>query len=663
MAYRTKNDVKGERKLGMRAMHAMVSDSTFDAQATLALAQQNRDAFEKLDDLDNASFIACMKDMRENHPDLYPVFWWWRKAEEDAGRRQEDDGDAKEEVRYRAFMITQFLAAPFSDDWEDDRHTLKDGVTPWITEEQIANGLDHKSIKRWGWIWHDDDFYTEEDEIADRTGRIKAGDRKFLHAHIMLDIPTKATLSSVARWFKVPENMIEIMRGRGAFMDGIEYLVHESPRAAEQYKTHYEDDVVHVSPGFDFRKELTDLQSHRAKYGKRAGDMTPADTMRMHVMQDGWTMKQCRNDDPLTYAKIRNSLPPLRLDYLLDAPPCPFRMNIYVDGQGGIGKSSFCRFIAETLFSNFESPYFSIGNDERVTFDGYDGQPVIIWNDMRASDFVSRFNPQGTYKILDTHPEKEAQQAKGSRVILCNALNIINGVQPYEEFISGLAGTYTDRDGKFHKAEDETQAWRRFPMILCVHENDFDILFNKGFVNNDLSSVQTMISYGRVRASMSRTMQMLGGEAKAKVLLPVGQKVKEAYREIEEKHENKITDPELLPEEFKHYGEFISPEEIKREAEDKLIDEMSQYEEECFVKLIEFAHYYWDNFQTQLGRDRFYEYQQSENKDVYEYDFLKEMTWEDIQRAVHSFGSEQMILRYNEKVIRGVLENVWLGNL
>lgn len=45
MAYRTKNDVKGERKLGMRAMHAMVSDSTFDAQATLALAQQNRDAF------------------------------------------------------------------------------------------------------------------------------------------------------------------------------------------------------------------------------------------------------------------------------------------------------------------------------------------------------------------------------------------------------------------------------------------------------------------------------------------------------------------------------------------------------------------------------------------------------------------------------------------
>lgn len=46
-------------------------------------------------------------------------------------------------------MITQFLREPFSDDWEDDRKTLKPGIDPWITDDQIADGLNHATIKRW----------------------------------------------------------------------------------------------------------------------------------------------------------------------------------------------------------------------------------------------------------------------------------------------------------------------------------------------------------------------------------------------------------------------------------------------------------------------------------------------------------------------------------
>lgn len=118
----------------------------FDPQATLTVAQQNLDAFGKLDDLDSATFIKCMDDMRQNHPDVYPVFWWWRDSEEKAGRRQETDSE-QPETKYRTFMITQFLREPFSDDWEDDRRHLKPGIEPWITEEQIAEGLDHVSIK------------------------------------------------------------------------------------------------------------------------------------------------------------------------------------------------------------------------------------------------------------------------------------------------------------------------------------------------------------------------------------------------------------------------------------------------------------------------------------------------------------------------------------
>ncbi len=73
------------------------------------------------------------------------------------------------------------------------------------------------------WGWHGRDIYTLEDEITDRARRIKAGDKKFMHAHIVVDIPCKVPVSTVARWFGVPANMVKICRDKGAFLDVAEY--------------------------------------------------------------------------------------------------------------------------------------------------------------------------------------------------------------------------------------------------------------------------------------------------------------------------------------------------------------------------------------------------------------------------------------------------------
>ena len=417
--------------------------------------------------------------------------------------------------------------------------------------------------------------------------------------------PAKVPISTVARWFGVPPQQVTVMRGRGAFLDGVEYLPHESPRAVDQHKTHYDDDEIHASPGFDFGKELTDLQAHRAKYGKRAGEMTPADTMRMHVMHDGWNMKQCRDDDPLTYAKIRSTLPALRLDYLLDAEPCPFRMNIYVDGPGGIGKTSFCRYLAEMLFSNTDSAYFTIGNDERVTFDGYDGQPAIIWDDVRVSSLIRQFGRDGVFRLLDPHPAKDSQQAKHSRVILTNVVNIINGIQPYEEFISALAGNYIDRDGVRHQAEDENQAWRRIPLILRVTQDDFKVLINEGFVNDDLSSIKSMRMYARVQGSMKSMMQKLEGTAKETALVTFGTPVQSAVKMIQDSHNKKISDPDQIPpelmprvtylagsvEEAKCYDNAILQDELER----KIAENKTELENARVLSLIKFGYWFWSS--------------------------------------------------------------------
>lgn len=308
---RHKSYIKHESKIGLATVGKTLSDD-----AALAIANKSMDIFERLDDAGDAYFCNQMEDWRNNKPDVYEAFWWWRKTHEDAAKKQNEGEGEDHRKKGRAFSFAQYLAAPFSDDWEDDRQHLKPGVVPWITEEQIEAGLDHKAIKRWFWAWHGRDVYTAKDEVEDRNGNVKAGERKFLHIHVVLEVPNGQYVDVIARWFGIPEHMVKVLRGRGAFLDMVEYVPHESPRAVEERKTHYDDDEMHVSPGFDFRKELTDLQEHRAKYGKRAGEMTPADTMRLHVINDGWTLRDCRRDDPLAYSKIRSTLPPLRLDYL-----------------------------------------------------------------------------------------------------------------------------------------------------------------------------------------------------------------------------------------------------------------------------------------------------------------------------------------------------------
>lgn len=90
MAYRTNNSCKHERERGMAAMRKLTEAAGFDPQATLAVAQQNLDAFGKLDDLDNSTFIKCMDDLRKNHPisTLFSGGGVPLKRKPDGGRRR-----------------------------------------------------------------------------------------------------------------------------------------------------------------------------------------------------------------------------------------------------------------------------------------------------------------------------------------------------------------------------------------------------------------------------------------------------------------------------------------------------------------------------------------------------------------------------------------------
>ncbi len=508
----------------------------------------------------------------------------------------------------------------------------------YLDEDRIKIGLAHRTIKKWAYILHDKDIYTQEDEdkqrknlkdnffehaayynktleefldfigakepeeieqctqdYHDRYENIHteddfiaaylthiAGTPRPAHWHVVIKTDRNENVETIAKWFDVPSNQIDIPKGgEDAFYDKVEYITHEHPKQQALGKYLYPDDEIKAN--FDFRKELNDRAMWFVKYGKKK--LSAGEKLLLHVLDDGWTRRQCEEADKIAYLKIASKIPLFRYDYLSKQPPVPLRINIYIDGNSGLGKTTFSEAIASSIFQGMDNPYFVIGNDERVTFDGYDGEPCIIWNDMRVTDFIKRFSPQGTYKILDSHPNNEAQQVKNSKVILRNSINIINGIQPYEEFIAGLAGTYKDRFGNDFKAEDETQAWRRFPMILCIREDDFDILLNKGFVDKDLSAVKTMMVYNNVRGSFKALMENLGGAAKEIVVGNMTKPVTDAYNYLVDQHDNKIIDAAAIPEEFSHYGESIPPEERKAmdaKKDKELHEEYQKWLDEIF---------------------------------------------------------------------------------
>lgn len=85
-----------------------------------------------------------------------------------------------------------------------------------LSEETIQEALSkYKTISEWAYVIHDRDI--KED-----------GSPKPPHFHVVIRTSGNATpVSSVAAWFKVPENFVDIPKGIGAFMDCIAYLTHE----------------------------------------------------------------------------------------------------------------------------------------------------------------------------------------------------------------------------------------------------------------------------------------------------------------------------------------------------------------------------------------------------------------------------------------------------
>lgn len=423
-----------------------------------------------------------------------------------------------------------------------------------IDEDIIKVALAHKSIKQWAYIDHDADVYSLRDEADDETGRRKAGNTKPKHWHIVCRCDNAVEVSTIARWFKIPENFVDVPKGQGAFLDCVEYLTHEREEQQALGKRLYEDERVRAN--FDFREDLEERAEKRLKYGR---DTDPKTAMWYDVMFNGLTLKQALERDRWAYMEMLEKLKKARLDYISRMSPPDTRINYYVEGKGGVGKGLISRAIARSLYPQYDDDYdifFEVGA-KGAPFEGYDGQPVIIWNDRRAYDLLQELNGRGNvFNVFDSHPTKQRQNIKYGSINLCNEVNIVNSVQPYAEFLDGLAGEYEDKNGNKRGVEDKGQSYRRFPFMVIVHEEDFDFMINKGFIVGEKADYSEYLKHRNICANFRRIHEVCGQNEKLakQIETKAVKKIIDTHNEVlDNMRSEKMSEAEIL-EQFKDVG-------------------------------------------------------------------------------------------------------------
>lgn len=398
-----------------------------------------------------------------------------------------------ETVSSRTFEITQY---------ETDPKTGK----PLLAEKNISFALQFRTIGRWAYILHDKDVYSEEDEaewnkqLAEAgespnswAHPVKAGHPKPAHWHIVVYCRKSMEPGKVAEWFSVPEELVKALKGNGAFWSSMEYLTHEHPKDMAQGKHRYPDEEV--KSNVDWRGKL-DARAKRKKH-QNAYEMNAEERLQYDILYNGLTLAEAMQKDPEAYMKCSKKIRNLRQDYLAHLPRPKMRMNYYVEGPSGSGKSLLAHALARSFCPNLDddSKIFFKAGAKGSAFDGYDGQRVIIWEDRRASDFLDELHGS-VLNVFDTYPTWQSLYTRYGSTVLLNEVNIINGTQPYNEFLDALA-------------EDRSQSYRRFPVIIRLRMEDFDILFNKGFVE-DNRDFEDYIEYQHVRMDLQELASFLG---------------------------------------------------------------------------------------------------------------------------------------------------------
>ena len=506
-----------------------------------------------------------MEEMKKVVEDLKELIA--RMSTVEGSETYEDDGEVPGKMVARA-RVMKFSVKTHNADGEEV-----------VNKELIvAISNKYKSIKRYAICEHNGDNYTAEDVLLYNKKHPEAprqvGDHKDDHIHWVAEFGTSQPVELIAKWFGIPANLVKVARGKGAFLDCVEYLTHENEKQQALGKHRYADEEVIAN--FPWREELNKRNEKKLKYGRENVDLKQM--LRYEVRYNGMTLKQVTDQYPFEYMDDLDKLKQLRKDYCINRPMPSTKINMYIGGMdGGVGKGLMGKAIARNIVDpagimEDEEIWFPVTSDNR--FNGYEGQPVLIWEDFRPVDLLEFFggNRGEMFKLLEPFPTQADGRVdiKYGSTRLINQINIFDCILEPNVWLDGLAGEYERKDGTVVRSEDKqkAQVYRRFPITFWIVEDNYTIRVNKGVLRGTREYLQYEQSE-KLRGNLQKLINEVGNtttykEISSKLVTPALEKVHEVKEKIEGNHK------ELSVEEIEErYGNWGKPMEEEKEQEQK----------------------------------------------------------------------------------------------
>ena len=446
----------------------------------------------------------------------------------------------------------------------------------------VYNAYCEKEARRWA------DFFYPTKQL---------GDSKEIHVHVLLKFKNARSLDEIARWFGVPMNMINILKGQNTFENAAKYLIHKD----QSEKFQYESSCVIAS--FDYPEWLDNQVVKDILHKKYRISSEDLNDIVNRVATEGLSLSEAEEmvSTPV-FLRHKKLFQDARQLYIYNYMEMPFLRNVfYVDANGlsGAGKSiaskalckQFAREYGADITKGFDSlkDYIYKAGGKGVAWQRYDGQPIVLIDDREAYDMLQEFGGHdGVKNLLDPFPAKDSLNIKYGDVVVVAKYIVVNGIQSYEDFVNGLNGTYKTRDGLTVESDnDVTQYHRRITGIVKITEDDIvELLFNKGIMRGT-REYQQYECIKITQYNFQRAMERLEGNALVQIESRTFDELVSTTHCIEDNLSNKISEVDAIPDEFENYGKVISPDEVwerrilkSQQAEIEKISEMVEELEE-----------------------------------------------------------------------------------
>lgn len=289
-----------------------------------------------------------------------------------------------------------------------------------------ATFMKYETIKQWAYIIHDKD-----------------DTRPHYHIYLNFDYPVSVEL--VAKWFQVPNNFINRVKGRKT--DMLKYLTH----ANESQKFKYQYDPNDIIANFDINKEIqeSEIVGNFEKYSYaeqlsfvQSIESIPEKTRLFGVLQKTWQIK-CQSDC-------------LKSDRDLQV--------IFITGKSGTGKTYYAKKILEKMKLDY-----CISSSSNDPFQDYLGQRAIILDDLRDS----AFELEDLLKLLDNNTRSSVKSRFVNKVFNGSVLVITSSV-PINYWYSYY---------KSSKYDDLKQLYRRIGTYIKISDYIVEI-YDDGLDSN-----------------------------------------------------------------------------------------------------------------------------------------------------------------------------------